>query len=733
MAILTVGSGGTYATIQTAINAAASGDTILVAAGTYREQITVNGKDLTIHGAGDGAGGTIIESPDAASLVVNARDSNNSGRPNKFAVVAVTGNADVTIEGVAVDGREQGFLNCADYDFVGVYVLNSDAHINGVAVSNIDERVGPVTGGAQRNTAIIATSHDLAHGGNGAHTVTIEHSTVSNFQKAAILVNGPTLTVDIHDNTITGTETANQSQNGMQVGSSGAFAGTKGTIDHNTITNIDNPNGGATGILVYHADASLAITNNDVSGINPNDQNSGIVVLDSNGGIVQGNSVSGFAAALTDEDVFGPETTVLSHSGNIYTNDAINILLAPDATGTTPITFSGSQGHDELHGTAVADTLSGGVGDDTLDGGAGNDILDGGDGSDTVLYSSATNSITIDLNAIDRSNEPVRGADGAGPNPDTIGAVLTAAGYAPNTLVGKADGVDIGTDALINVENVVGGSGADTLIGDSGNNILDGGAGADTMTGGAGNDTYVVDNTGDVVTEALNGGTDTVQASITYTLGANVENLTLTGSGAINGTGNSLDNVITGNSSNNTLDGGAGDDTFLYTIGAGVDTINGGIGSDTFAVSGTSGDDTVHVAVNGSGAITSIEGMSPINVENYTVDGLANGAGGDTLDYSGTTGTVIVNLGTHSGTGFTSVTNFENVTGGSGNDLLAGDSGNNRLDGGAGGDAMVGGSGNDTYLVENVGDVVTEAPTRAPTRCSRRSRTRSAPMSRTLP
>jgi hypothetical protein len=114
----------------------------------------VNGKDLTIDGAGDGAGGTIIESPDAAALVVNATDSNNSGRPNKFAVVAVTSDADVTIDGVAVDGRDQGFLNRADYDFVGIYVLNSDARIDGVAVSNIDEVVGPATGTPQRNMAI---------------------------------------------------------------------------------------------------------------------------------------------------------------------------------------------------------------------------------------------------------------------------------------------------------------------------------------------------------------------------------------------------------------------------------------------------------------------------------------------------------------------------------------------------------------------------------------------------
>ena len=100
---------------------------------------------------------------------------------------------------------------------------------------------------------------------------------------------------------------------------------------------------------------------------------------------------------------------------------------------------------------------------------------------------------------------------------------------------------------------------------EAGNDTLDGGAGNDTLIGGTGDDTYVVDSTSDTVTENSSEGTDLIQSSVTYTASNNVENLTLTGSDNINGTGNSLDNTLTGNSGNNVLDGGSGTDTAKFS------------------------------------------------------------------------------------------------------------------------------------------------------------------------
>src|SRR6185437_9170214 len=121
-----------------------------------------------------------------------------------------------------------------------------------------------------------------------------------------------------------------------------------------------------------------------------------------------------------------------------------------------------------------------------------------------------------------------------------------------------------GTDTVIQIENLTGSAFADTLTGSTAANVLTGGAGddslvggsgADTMVGGQGDDTYSVDNSSDLIVENPGEGTDLVLASTTHTLEANVEDLTLTGTAAINGTGNADANLITGNAGNNILAG----------------------------------------------------------------------------------------------------------------------------------------------------------------------------------
>ena len=134
--------------------------------------------------------------------------------------------------------------------------------------------------------------------------------------------------------------------------------------------------------------------------------------------------------------------------------------------------------------------------------------------------------------------------------------------------------------------DAVGNTLANVITGNAGNNIIDGGAGADTMIGGLGNDTYTVDNVGDVVTEVAGGGTDVINSSVTFTLSTEVETLNLTGSLAINGTGNTVTNTIVGNGAANIISGGLGNDT-----------MTGGGGADYFvfnsAPNGTSNVDTI--------------------------------------------------------------------------------------------------------------------------------------------
>ncbi len=168
-------------------------------------------------------------------------------------------------------------------------------------------------------------------------------------------------------------------------------------------------------------------------------------------------------------------------------------------------------------------------------------------------------------------------------------------------------------------DSMSGGAGRDTIIGSGGDDSLDGGSGADSLVGGLGNDRYVVDDTGDIVVEYASQGTDGVNSSISYTLAANFENLTLTGAAAINGVGNELANYLTGNGAANRLDGGAGNDTLVGGLGA--DTLVGGSGNDDYVV-----DDALDVVVESAGEGTdtlqsSLSYILQANFENLTLIG----------------------------------------------------------------------------------------------------------------
>jgi Ca2+-binding RTX toxin-like protein len=219
-------------------------------------------------------------------------------------------------------------------------------------------------------------------------------------------------------------------------------------------------------------------------------------------------------------------------------------------------------------------------------------------------------------------------------------------------------------------------SSADRLVGSGGDDTIDGGGGADTLMGGAGNDTYFVTNTTTAVVEQPGEGVDTIIAKGDYALPANVENLVINSASSNNwgGTGNELDNVITGNGGANRLDGGAGNDTI--DGGAGNDTLLGGAGDDS--LSGGAGNDTM-AGGDGNDTIDSGAGAS-------TVDG---GAGDDSI---------------LSGDGQTY------LRGGDGNDYLVGGGAFNDINGNAGNDTIFGGGGAD-WLVGGKGDDVIHAGT----------------------
>jgi Ca2+-binding RTX toxin-like protein len=298
---------------------------------------------------------------------------------------------------------------------------------------------------------------------------------------------------------------------------------------------------------------------------------------------------------------------------------------------------------------------------------------------------------------------------------DTINAsITTTAGTNIDNLTLTGTAAINGTgNALDNV--ITGNAAANILDGGAGNDTLDGGVGADNMIGGDGNDTYVVDNAADITTETnalAAGGIDLVQSSVTWTLGANIENLTLTGAGVIDGNGNALANVINGNAAANIISGLAGNDTLNGDAGndsidggTGNDTIDGGVGTDTLLFSGARANytflyiDSTHTRITdarvGGDGVDVVTGIESVHFTDGTF--LLSALVPPPV-------ATIIN-GTAANNTLTGTAGNDTISGLAGDDTINGGAGNDRIIGGAGVDTMTGGLGADTFVFAD-GDLV---------------------------
>ncbi|MDB9455172.1 DUF4347 domain-containing protein [Dolichospermum circinale] len=336
-----------------------------------------------------------------------------------------------------------------------------------------------------------------------------------------------------------------------------------------------------------------------------------------------------------------------SYSIRVRTTDQGGLFFEKQLTiGVTDL-----NDNDSFTTTAQQDIIDADYGENTITSTFANlqqnDTIKAGNGTDTLIISGGTDNDIIYIDASNTTNQL-----------DIPGT--TVFGFERFDLSSFTGTISF--DGTTGNDWIKAGTGDDILIAGDGNDYLNGGIGADLLIGGKGNDTYVVDNVGDVIAEGLNGGIDTVESSITWTLRANLENLTLQGTTAINGTGNNLNNIMTGNTGNNVLNGGLGNDTLIG--GLGNDTLIGRLGNDSYYVDNAA--DIIKENANaGTDSVFSTAATYTLsaNVENLTLQGTTaiNGTG-NTLN-NNITGNVADNV-------LTGGTGADTLTGGLGNDSL---------------------------------------------------------------
>ena len=610
-------AGDTYSNIQ---NLTGSG---------YNDILIGNGGDNNILTGGDGD--DVLEGMGGLIDVLNGGLGNNTA---SYAHAAIG-----VVASLAVPGGNTNDAAGDSYTLIQ-NLMGSDYidTLTGDASNNI------INGGVGNDTLDGAAGNDTLIGGAGNDILTGGTHTAGIGDTASYAGATGAITIDLTNKTTSqntggaGSDTLSGIENiigsatfkNILTGDEYANILTGGTGDDEITpgTGSDTINGGAGNDTFF---AGGALTDGSVDTFNGDD---GIdtVTYSGAGGNLTADLTNNVGTGLADKDKYSNiENLIGGNSDDTLTGDvSANVLSG----GTGVDTLYGMAANDTLNGDAGNDNLYGGVGDDNLNGGAGYDILYGGAGADVL--NGGTD------------------ADTASYFSDTVGVTAS--------LVGVGIGGEAGGDTYISIENLIGGSGNDTLTGDDPNiNILIGGDGNDTLYGMAGDDILYGDN-GEIRTAP-------------YWVSAIGGNDTLYG-----GAGN---DKLYGGIGNDALNGGVGDDTI--DAGTGTNTLNGDDGDDIF--------------LGGAGA--------------DAINGGANSAIGDTVNYSASTLAVYASLADGKGSGTVghafddTYSNIENLTGGSVGDnligdgfinILTGNAGSDTLDGMAGNDRLLGGNDNDTLI-----------------------------------
>ena len=513
------------------------------------ENLTLTGTAL--NGTGNALANSIVGNLGDNTLDgVGGIDTLNGGAGNDTYIVDST--TDIVTElatvGAGIDTVQSSVsYSLVDTDGAGVnggnvenLALTGIANINatGNASNNVligNGGINSISGGLGNDTLDGAGGIDTLNGGTG-NDIYIVDSTTDVVTEASTIVTeidsvqssaAYTLSINVENLTLTGIANINatgNASNNVLIGNEGinSISGGLGNDTLNGAGGIDTLNGGA-GNDTYIVDSTSDI----------------VTELSAGGTDTVSSSIN---YSLIDTDGAG------ANGGNIE-----NLTL----TGTA---LNGI-------GNGLANSIVGNAENNMLDGGTNIDTLNGGAGNDTYIVDTITDIIT-EAATVGAGIDTVQSSVSYSLI-DTDGAGLNGGNVENLTLTGNAI-INATGNALNNV--LIGNLAANSITGGLGNDTLDGAGGLDTLNGGAGNDLYIVDSTTDVVTETSTVVTeiDSVQSSATFTLSANVENLTLIGIAAINATGNELNNILTGNGAANFLDGGSG-----------ADTLNGGDGDDT--------------------------------------------------------------------------------------------------------------------------------------------------------